>query len=106
VTSNHVLHHLDPGALSGLLDDSARLAERLAVHSDIARSRIGYGLFSAGTLPLRGSYIRRDGLTSIRRSYTPDELRAVLAAGHRPGWSVETTVPYRNLLIFRAGPDA
>ncbi|RJT95312.1 methyltransferase domain-containing protein [Arthrobacter frigidicola] len=106
VTSNHVLHHLDPGALSGLLDDSALLAERLAVHSDIARSSIGYGLFSVGTLPLRGSYIRQDGLTSIRRSYTPAELREVLAADRRPGWSVESAVPFRNLLIFRAGPDA
>ncbi|MBJ2122221.1 methyltransferase domain-containing protein [Arthrobacter sp. MSA 4-2] len=106
VTSNHVLHHLDPGALAGLLDDSGRLAERLAVHSDIARSRIGYGLFSVGTLPLRGSYIRRDGLTSIRRSYTPAELREVLAADRRPGWSVESAVPFRNHLVFRAGTDA
>ncbi|MHA7264236.1 class I SAM-dependent methyltransferase [Arthrobacter sp. TMN-37] len=106
VTSNHVLHHLDRPALWGLLGDSARLAGRLAVHSDIARSRIGYGLFSVGTLPFRGSYIRRDGLTSIRRSYTPAELRAVLAAERRPGWSVESAVPFRNLLIYRAGPDA
>jgi hypothetical protein len=59
-----------------------------------------------GTLPLRGSYIRRDGLTSIRRSYTPAELQTVLAADHRPGWSAESAVPFRNLLIFRAGPDA
>ncbi len=106
VTSNHVLHHLDPAALAGLLDDSETLTEALAVHSDISRTRTGYAAFSAGTLPLRGSYIRRDGLTSIRRSYTPAELRAVLAADHRPGWSVESAVPFRNLLIFRAGPDA
>lgn len=106
VTSNHVLHHLDREALSGLLDDSAQLAGALAVHSDISRSRIGYGLFSVGTLPLRGSYIRPDGLTSIRRSYTPAELAALLAAQGRKGWSVERGVPWRNLLVYRAGTDA
>jgi 2-polyprenyl-3-methyl-5-hydroxy-6-metoxy-1,4-benzoquinol methylase len=103
VTSNHVLHHLDPAALAGLLDDTETLAEALAVHSDISRTRAGYAAFSAGTLPLRGSYIRRDGLTSIRRSYTPDELREVL--GGRRGWSARRGVPFRNLLVYRPGLD-
>ncbi|CAA9236129.1 MAG: Methyltransferase type 12 [uncultured Arthrobacter sp.] len=99
VTSNHVLHHLDPAALAGLLDDCETLTEAFAVHSDISRTRTGYAAFSVGTLPLRGSYIRRDGLTSIRRSYAPAELNAVL--GSRPGWSVRRGVPFRNLLIYR-----
>ncbi|GAA3709950.1 class I SAM-dependent methyltransferase [Zhihengliuella alba] len=97
VTSNHLLHHLDAGQLDGLLRDSAALAGRLAVHSDIARTRLGYALFSAGTLPLPGSFIRADGLTSIRRSYRPDELRAAVPAG----WRVESQIPFRNLLVRR-----
>ncbi|WP_309081360.1 class I SAM-dependent methyltransferase [Zhihengliuella sp.] len=97
VTSNHLLHHLDAGQLAGLLRDSEALAGRLAVHSDIARTRIGYALFSAGTLPLPGSFIREDGLTSIRRSYRRDELRAAVPEG----WRVESQVPFRNLLIHR-----
>lgn len=97
VISNHMLHHLTPGELQGLLADSAQLARRAVIHSDIARSRLAYALFSVGTLPFfPGSYIRRDGLTSIRRSYTATELRGVLP----PGWRVEPAVPYRNLLLF------
>ena len=98
VVSNHVLHHLDRGEFTGLLDDSGRLARSVAVHSDIARHPLAYALFSAGTLPLPGSYIRQDGLTSIRRSYTPDELRR--AVSDRQGWRVRTAVPFINQLVL------
>ncbi|WDF33875.1 class I SAM-dependent methyltransferase [Arthrobacter agilis] len=102
VVSNHVLHHLDRAEFDGLLADTERLTRRVAVHSDIARHPLGYGLFSVGTLPMPGSYIREDGLTSIRRSYTPDELRR--AVGKRRGWSVRTAAPFINLLVLqRAG---
>ncbi|WP_104180974.1 class I SAM-dependent methyltransferase [Arthrobacter sp. B0490] len=102
VVSNHVLHHLDGSEFAGLLDDSEQLTRRVAVHSDIARHPVGYALFSAGTLPLPGSYIRRDGLTSIRRSYTPDELRAAIAG--RRSWRVRTAAPFINQLVLD-GPD-
>lgn len=104
VTSNHVLHHLDAAELAGLLDDTEQLARRVAVHSDIARHPLGYALFSAATLPLPGSYIREDGLTSIRRSYTPEELRARIAG--RNSWQVRTAVPFINLLVLEPPPGA
>ncbi|PYI66008.1 methyltransferase [Arthrobacter livingstonensis] len=100
VISNHMLHHLSPGEFQELLADSALLATRAVIHSDIARSPMAYALFWAGTLPFfPGSYIRRDGLTSIRRSYTAPELRALIPRG----WSVRAERPYRNLLLFTAG---
>ncbi len=96
VISNHMLHHLNPGEFQGLLQDSQALASTAVIHSDIARSPVAYTLFAAGTLPFfPGSFIRRDGLTSIRRSYTADELRAAAP----PGWRVERAAPYRNLLL-------
>ncbi len=101
VISNHILHHLAPADLAGLLADSEQLASTLAMHSDIARSPVAYALFSAGTLPFfPGSFIRSDGLTSIRRSYTTAELRSTIA----PGWTVSPERPYRNLLLFTPTP--
>lgn len=104
VISNHVLHHLAPGLLSEVLSDSLRLRAPggTVLHSDIARSRTAYALFAASTLPLArtvlaGSFIRPDGLTSIRRSFTADELAAV--AGD--GWRVEQRMPSRLLLRAR-----
>lgn len=100
VTSNHMLHHLDDAQLRSLLADSEKLARRKAVHSDLRRSRVAYGVFSVGTRPFfRRSFIREDGLISIRRSYTADELRRTLPSG----WRVETQMPYRNLIIHEPG---
>ena len=98
VLSNHVLHHLGQAELAGLLADSQALARGIAVHADIRRSRAALLLFGAATLPLAGrSFIRRDGLTSIRRSYTGPELAALAP----PGWEVRSRRPFRNLLIRR-----
>lgn len=95
VVSNHLLHHLDAEQFTGLLEDSEHLARHRVVHSDISRARLAYALFSVGTLPFPGSFIRADGLTSIRRSHTTPELRADAPAG----WRVETVGPWRNLLV-------
>jgi 2-polyprenyl-3-methyl-5-hydroxy-6-metoxy-1,4-benzoquinol methylase len=102
VISNHVLHHLGAQELDDLLIDCELLCRRLSLHSDIRRSRGAYLAFSALTLGLfRGSFIREDGLLSIRRSYTAAELRVAA----RREWAVEAQNPYRNLLTY-AGPVA
>ncbi|MEU4690611.1 class I SAM-dependent methyltransferase [Actinoplanes sp. NPDC023714] len=101
VISNHLLHHLDPAALSAVLADSETLARRLTVHNDLSRGRAGYGLYAAATLPFaRGSFIHQDGLLSIRRSYRPPELRAAVP----PGWQVRPMFPQRLLLIHEGTP--
>jgi 2-polyprenyl-3-methyl-5-hydroxy-6-metoxy-1,4-benzoquinol methylase len=97
VISNHVLHHLATDELQTVLADSERLAVRAVVHSDIRRSAVAYALFSVFTAArFRGSYIREDGLLSIRRSYRAGELAALAP----PGWMVTTQAPFRLLLLF------
>ncbi|MDQ0725035.1 methyltransferase domain-containing protein [Microbacterium sp. W4I20] len=98
VLSNHVLHHLDAAELQTVLDDSLRLIDEggLVSHHDIARSRTAYALFAAATWPLSrsllaDSFIRVDGLISVRRSYTVAELAAVVPSG----WTVRGGVPSR-----------
>lgn len=96
VLSNHMLHHLNAADLAVVLQDSEDLATSLALHNDLRRSNLAYVLFLAGFWPLGpGSYICGDGLTSIRRSYTPAELRSSVP----PGWHVEANGPWHNLLI-------
>ncbi len=94
VISNHLLHHLSDAEVKGLCCDSAALG-RVVLHNDIARADVAYIGFAALTGPFfRGSFITPDGLTSVRRSYTPDELRAVVPSG----WRVSSPYPYRLLL--------
>lgn len=101
VICNHVLHHLPGDELAGFLDDLSALAARRIICSDIERSAIGYALFSVATFPLfPNSFIRADGLISIRKSYRPAELRAVAP----PGWHVIRQFPFRLLLIFDKEP--
>lgn len=97
VFSNHVLHHLEASELKGMLRDTAALVGPggLVVHRDISRSRSAYALYAAVTLPfartiLRDTFVREDGLLSIRRSYTPREI-----AEAAPGWSVRSGLPAR-----------
>ena len=98
VLSNHVLHHLDDADLAVVLEDSVRLVAPggLVAHHDIARSRTAQALFAAATWPLArtllaDSFIREDGLISIRRSYTVAELAAIVPVG----WRVRAGVPSR-----------
>ena len=107
VTSNHLLHHLDADEREALLADSEALARRLVVHNDISRSPVAYGAYFAATLPWRrrhpeATFIRDDGLLSIRRSYRPGELAAV--APQR--WRVARHFPYRLVLLHDAGHPA
>lgn len=94
VVSNHVLHHLDD--VRGFLDLSARHARVMSVHSDLARSRAAYAAFGVLSAPFfPGSFIRADGLTSLRRSFTADELRGLVP----PGWRVVPQHPSRLLAV-------
>ncbi|MDJ0324557.1 class I SAM-dependent methyltransferase [Cryobacterium sp. PH31-AA6] len=101
VVSNHVLHHLTAEQLGGLLADSEHLAAGRVLHGDIERGRFAYLGFGLGSWPFfRRSFIRDDGLTSIRRSFTAAELRQVVP----PGWRVTRERPSR--LVLRWAPPA
>lgn len=94
VISNHLLHHLSDAEVAQLCTESAMLGE-VVLHNDIARADSAYLGFAALTGPFfRGSLITPDGLTSVRRAYTPAELRAAVPAG----WQVSRPYPYRLLL--------
>ena len=91
VISNHLLHHLSDSEAGEMMRDSARLAARLVLHSDIHRHPLAYAGFPFVGGWFRGSYIFPDGMISIRRSFTPRELRALAPRGFR----VHAAFPFR-----------
>ncbi|MFJ5143608.1 methyltransferase domain-containing protein [Curtobacterium sp. NPDC088465] len=96
VVSNHVLHHLDDDARAAFLSDSEQLATGRSLHSDIRRSRQAYRAYAlASPLVSAGTFVRVDGLRSIRRSFTVPELQEALPAG----WRAERAAPHRVLAV-------
>lgn len=101
VLSNHVLHHLGDD-LPAFAEESLTLSRGIVLHSDIARSRLAYGLYAVGITPFeRGTFLRTDGLRSIRRSYTRAELAAALEDSSRGAWTVQMPVPFRLVAVGR-----
>jgi len=96
VLSNHVLHHLTPDELGPFADESRRLSHGIVVHGDIERGRLAYVLYAVGITPFApGTFLRTDGLRSIRRSYLPAELAEALGSP----WQVEKPARFRVLAI-------
>jgi SAM-dependent methyltransferase len=101
---NVTFHHQDAAQLVThgqtfdfviMLDQMRVLVRRCALLIDIHRSDLAYALFWILTVAaFRQSYIRHDGLASIRRSYTLAELAAVAP----PGWEVAKVTPFRLVL--------
>lgn len=96
VLSNHVLHHLSDAELAGFAADTRALATGAVLHADIERGALAYALYGIGITVLeRGTFLRTDGLRSIRRSYRVDELAAALGAP----WRVASPAPFRLLAV-------
>ncbi|HEX6981365.1 MAG TPA: class I SAM-dependent methyltransferase [Balneolaceae bacterium] len=97
VISNHVLHHLSHKQLTEMLALSKKLSKKAVIFNDGRRSDIAYLLFNIFSRPVfRSSFITQDGLTSIKRSYTYDELVAAVP----DEWKVRRLFPFRLLLVY------
>ena len=81
VVSNHVLHHLAEADLAPFLAATDALAARAVLHDDLIRTPFALPAFAVFSLPFRGSFVRVDGMRSIRRAWRPPELAPHLPPG-------------------------
>jgi len=97
VISNHLLHHLGSTELSEIMIQARKLSRKQVLFNDIQRSDWAYLFFNLLSRPVfRSSFITEDGLTSIKRSYTRDELASVVPND----WQVQSIFPFRLLLKY------
>jgi 2-polyprenyl-3-methyl-5-hydroxy-6-metoxy-1,4-benzoquinol methylase len=100
VISNNLVHHLSPRDLLALLSWVESGCSKLAIFNDIERS--DWSFFSFAVLApflFRDSFVSKDGLTSIRRSYTQSELIQDVGGS----WAVSRLFPSRLLLTREFG---
>jgi SAM-dependent methyltransferase len=98
VTASLFLHHFDAPDLPGVLQALFALCRRGLVVNDLRRARVPY-LFGRATFRwlFRSPVSVEDGLVSIRRAFTPDELHRGFAEAHIPQVDIRRTWPYRLL---------
>lgn len=103
VLVSQVIHHLEAASAMRLLRTCDRLARLGVVVSDLRRGRLAPLAFRIGAGAFQfDRYTLSDGLTSIRRGYTPAELRDLLRAAGIRG-RVSRRPGYRLVATWRTG---
>jgi Methyltransferase domain len=83
-------HHFDPPALSRLATEALRVARRAVLINDLVRSRLHLALVCLGLPLFRSRITWHDAPASVRRAYTVEEMKTLLA-----------DVPARRLVVSR-----
>ncbi len=103
--SSLFLHHLQPEQLVHLLRSTFHLARRGIIMSDLVRGWLPMAAFKLiQPIFARNFLTRHDGMVSIRRAYTPAELKTL---AHMAGLShiqVYTHFPWRMTLVAEKEP--
>jgi 2-polyprenyl-3-methyl-5-hydroxy-6-metoxy-1,4-benzoquinol methylase len=101
VFANHLLHHLPSEEWRTLIAAVARQTRKIFLLNDIRRSYwayAGYALFAG--LFMHQSFAFVDGLLSIRKGISVDEMReAVTASGHKKNITIGTILPARVFVL-------
>lgn len=103
VISNHLMHHLSDEENLALFKDIETVTRGAALMNDLRRSPVSWAAYGLVTLPVRWySFLSIDGMRSIQRSYTPDELtHLTLQCGTTKGtWNVKPVWPFRQVVRF------
>jgi SAM-dependent methyltransferase len=77
--SMHLGHHLSEDGLRDMIRNVGRYCRRFIV-LDLVRNRLPLGLFRLFVAPLLCPIDAADGELSVRRSYTPRELKSIAAS--------------------------
>jgi ubiquinone/menaquinone biosynthesis C-methylase UbiE len=94
-------HHLSEQQLAQFVREGLRVSRRALLINDLIRHPMHLALVYASFPLMRSCVAWLDGLTSVRRSYVPEEIRSVIAAAFSPEAAARVEIS-RNYL-FRMG---
>jgi ubiquinone/menaquinone biosynthesis C-methylase UbiE len=78
VSSNLFAHHLSPEQLRQFVNEGLRVCRHAVLINDLVRHPVHVALVYASYPLMRCRVAWLDGLTSVRRAYTPSEIRELL----------------------------
>lgn len=76
-------HHLEPAELAEFANEALRVSRSAVLINDLVRHPLHLALVYGGWLLMLSHVSRVDGVASVRRAYTPDEMREFLLNGAR-----------------------
>lgn len=91
------VHHLEPEQIQQFAHEALRVARLAFLINDLRRSYTHLALVYAGQPLFRSRVTRHDTVASVRRAYTPSELRDILDTV--PARSIE----FNNSYLYRQG---
>lgn len=97
VSSSLFAHHLEPGELARFASEAMRVSRCALLINDLIRHPLHLALVYVGFVLMRSRVSRLDGVASVRRAYTTEEMRAILSPC--PAKSLEISRHY----LFRMG---
>ena len=101
------LHHFPPRDAVRVLREMERLCRVGFIVNDIRRCAPGYlAAWAASRVATRNRLTRHDMPLSVRRAYTPRELRAILHEAEIPDTAVTTHPFFRMAAVRRKSPDS
>src|SRR5205085_1554384 len=107
VISSLFLHHFTPEEVVALLRGSYQRARQGIIMTDLVRGWLPVAAFKLIQPIFARSYLtRHDGTLSIRRAYTPSELREMANAAGIPHARVTIHWPWRMTLVADKLPNS
>jgi ubiquinone/menaquinone biosynthesis C-methylase UbiE len=101
VSCNLFAHHLSPEIVGAFVKEGLRVSRIAVLINDLVRHPMHLALAFSGYPLMRSRVAWRDGLTSVRRAYVPEEMRSAIASAYA-GKSVPRMEMTRHLL-YRMG---
>jgi ubiquinone/menaquinone biosynthesis C-methylase UbiE len=88
-------HHLEPDELIRFVQEALRVSSTAVLINDIRRSAVHLGLVYVSMPLYRSRVTRHDTVASVRRSYTPSEMSAILTRTSARSVEMHETLLYR-----------
>jgi ubiquinone/menaquinone biosynthesis C-methylase UbiE len=94
VTCGLLAHHLEPEQLIAFVSQAVRVCRIAVLINDLQRSALSLALVYAG-FPLFCRMVRHDGMASVKRAYTVEEMRQMLHQAGGPRVEVARSYLFR-----------
>jgi ubiquinone/menaquinone biosynthesis C-methylase UbiE len=98
VTCSLLVHHLEYEEIVRFVNEALRVARVAVLLNDLRREPLHLALMYAG-YPLFSRLTLHDGIASVRRAYTPQELTSVLRDTNASSIEIENRYLYRMGII-------